>query len=234
MHELEHHFLQLTFRSLPVTYDDTRPGHQGLQLGGDLPDAFHAVVHEIDLTFALELLLDGGLDRVLVTTGYHGLNCDSILGWGLNHTHVAQPDHGHVQRARNRSGRHGEHVHLLTHLFQPLLVSHPEALFFVDDQEAEIGKLHVFREQTVSTDQDVHFAGFDFLENFLLLFRGAEAADHFDRDREGRKTLLERFVMLESEDSCGRQHSNLFVVADGLEGGAHGDFRFAVANVAAE
>jgi hypothetical protein len=32
----------------------------------------------------------------------------------------------------------------------------------------------------------------------------------------------------------GRQHRNLAVVADRLEGGAHGDFRFAVAHIAAQ
>ena len=51
---------------------------------------------------------------------------------------------------------------------------------------------------------------------------------------KGRKALLESFVVLEGKDGSGREHCNLLVVADGLESGAHGDFRLAVAHVAAE
>ena len=40
--------------------------------------------------------------------------------------------------------------------------------------------------------------------------------------------------MLESEHGSGREHRDLLVVADGLESGAHGDFRLAIAHVAAE
>ena len=38
--------------------------------------------------------------------------------------------------------------------------------------------------------------------------------------------------MLEGKDGRGREHGNLLVVADGFEGGAHGDFRLAVADIA--
>ena len=71
-------------------------------------------------------------------------------------------------------------------------------------------------------------------ENFFNLLRGAEAADHFDLDGKGREALLESFAVLEGEDGGGREHGDLLVVADGLEGGAHGDFGFAVADIAAE
>src|SRR6185437_5893595 len=40
--------------------------------------------------------------------------------------------------------------------------------------------------------------------------------------------------VLEGKDSGGREHRNLLVVADGLEGGAHGDFRLAIAHVSAQ
>src|SRR6266446_10945 len=79
---------------------------------------------------------------------------------------------------------------------------------------AKVGKLHVFREQSVSADQDVYFSGFHFLQNFFLLLRSAEAADHFDGDWKRRKTLLKRFVVLEGEDRRGRQHRDLLVVGD--------------------
>ena len=234
MHELEHHLFQFAFRHLSVAHDDARPRHQFLQLGGNLPDAVHAVVHEIDLAAAFQFLLDGRLDQLFVPAGDHGLYRNAVLRRSLDHAHVAQSDQRHVQGARNRRGRHGQHVHLLAHLLQPLFVAHAETLFFVHHQQAQVGKLHVFREQAMGADQDVDFARFHLLQNFFLLLRRAEAADHLDGDGKRRKALLESFVVLEGEDGGGREHRNLLVVADGLERGAHGDFRLAVAHVAAQ
>ena len=180
MHELQHHFFQFAFRHLAVSHDDARPRDQFLQLGRDLPDALHAIVHEIDLAAAVEFLLERRLNQLLVPACHHGLDRDAVLGRGLDHAHVAHPDQRHVQRARNRSRRHGENVDFFAHLLQPLFVAHSEALLFIHDQQAEVGELDVFREQAVGADQDVDLAGFDLLQNFFLLFRGAEAADHFD------------------------------------------------------
>ena len=145
--------------------------NQRLQLGGDFPDAFHAVVHEVDLAAALQFLLDGGLDQLVVPTGDDGLNRHAVFGRSLDHAHVAQADQRHVQRARNGRGRHGEHVHLLAHLLDALFVAHAEALLFVDDQQAEVGELQIFRKHAVGADEDVDFAGFRFLQNFFLLLR---------------------------------------------------------------
>ena len=155
-----------------------------LQLGGDFPDALDAVVDEVDLAAAFEFLLDGGLDELVVPAGDDGLNRHAIFGRSLDHAHVAQADQRHVQRARDGRGRHGEHVDLLAHLLDAFFVAHAEALFFVDDEQAEVGELQVFREEAVRADEDVDFAGFGFLQNFFLLLRGAEAADHFDGDGE--------------------------------------------------
>ena len=174
------------------------------------------------------------LDQLLVPACDYSLDCDAILGRGLDHAHVAQSDQRHVQGSRNRSRRHGEHVHLLAHLLQPLFVAYSEALLFVDHQQSEVGELYVFRDQAVGADQDVDFSGFHLLQNFFLLLRGAEAADHFNGDGKRRKALFESFVVLEGQHGRGREHGHLLVVADGLEGGAHGDFRLAVADVAAE
>ena len=54
------------------------------------------------------------------------------------------------------------------------------------------------------------------------------------RAGKAREAALEGFEMLEGENGGGREDGDLFVVGDGFEGGAHGDFGFAVADVAAE
>ena len=84
-----------------------------------------------------------------------GLDRQAILRRRLDHRHVADADQRHVQRARNRRRRHRQHVDLLAHLLDALLVRDAEALLFVDDQQAEVLELHVLREQAVRADDDV-------------------------------------------------------------------------------
>ncbi len=234
MHELQHHFFQFGFSHLAVADDDARLRDQLLQLGGDFPDALHAVVHEVNLAAALEFLLDRRLDEFVVPAGDDGLNRHAIFGRSFDHAHVAQADQGHVQRARDGRGRHGEDVDLLAHLLNAFFVANAEALFLIDDEQAEVGKLEIFGEDAVCADKNVDFAGFRFLQNFFLLFGVAEAADHFDGDGKRSEALLEGFVMLEGEHRGRGKQGNLLVVADGLERGAHRDFRLAVADIAAE
>ena len=79
MHELQHHFFEFAFRHLSVADDDSRRRNESLELGGDFPDGVDAVVDEIDLAAALEFLLNGGLDQLLVPTGDDGLDRHAIF-----------------------------------------------------------------------------------------------------------------------------------------------------------
>ena len=54
--------------------------------------------------------------------------------------------------------RHGDHVDLELELAQQLLLLDAEALLLVDDQQAEVLRAHVAREQAVGADQDVDLA----------------------------------------------------------------------------
>src|SRR6266849_579099 len=94
--------------------------------------------------------------------------------------------------------------------------------------------MHVFGEQAMRADDDVDFAGFEAGEDLFLLRGGAEAAEHFDAHGKCGEAALEGFQMLEGQNGGGGEKGDLLVVHDGFEGGAHGDFGFAVANVAAE
>ena len=170
--------------------DDARLRDQFLQLGGNLPNGVDTVVDEVDLPAAFQFLLDRGLDQLVVPARDHRLNRHAIFRRGFDHAHVAQADQRHVQRARNRRRRHGQHVDLLAHLLDALFVPNAEALLFVDNQQSEVGELHVLRKHAVRPDQNVDLPGFRFLQNFFLLLRIAEAADHFDRHRKRPKRCL--------------------------------------------
>ena len=191
-------------------------------------------MYEVNLAAALHLQFNSGAHQLLIELGDHGLYGHAIFGRSLDHAHVAQADQGHVQRARDRCCRHREHIDGAAHLFQPLLVAHAESLLFVDYQQAEVEKLDVLREQPMGADENVNLPLLCALQDFLLLFLSSKARDHFDVDGELREALLEGLEMLKGEDGRGREHGDLLAVLHGFEGCAHGYFRLAVANVAAE
>ena len=139
-----------------------------------------------------------------------------------------------MQRARDRRGRHGQHVHGLAHLLQSLLVRDAEALLFVDDDQAQIGEFHVLADQAMRADEDVDFALGQPFHGLLLLAGRFESADGIDHERIIDHPLPERAVMLLGQHGRRHQHGDLLAKLDGFEGGAHRHFRLAVADVAAE
>ena len=154
-HEGEHDSLELVLAHLAVADGDARGGDQFLNARGDFVDGFDAIVDEVDLAAALQLHLDGGADDLFIELGDDGLNGHAIFGRRFNDAHVAQADERHVQGARNGRGAHGEHVDLLAHLLEALLVAHAEALLFIDDEQAEVLELDVFRKQAMGADENV-------------------------------------------------------------------------------
>src|SRR5258708_4114991 len=62
----------------------------------------------------------------------------------------------------------------------------------------------------------------------------AEAAENLDARGECGESCVERLEMLEGEQGSRREDSYLLVVQDGFERCAHGDFCFAVADVATQ
>ncbi len=183
-----------------------QPLHQRRQRGNGL----HAIVDEKYLAVPRELFFHHVLNQSLAKRGDRSLDREPIFGRRFDHAHIAQTNQRHVQRARNGRGRHGQHVHILAHLLQPLFVRHSEALLFVHDQQAEVLEFHVLGKQAVRPNQDVDFPGFHVFENLLLLFLRAEAAEHFDADRKSRETAFECLKMLESENGGRCEHGNLF------------------------
>ena len=83
-------------------------------------------------------------------------------------------------------------------------------------------------------DNDVDLAGGEIGEDHLLFRLGAEAADHFDPHGKAGEAFLQRLLVLEGQHGGRRQKRHLLAVHHGLERGAHGDFRLAVPDVAAE
>ena len=134
--EAQHRSFELLLAHLSVTDDDPRFRHQPLQKIANREDRLDAVVDEVHLAAASELVPDRPLDHRRVELDDVGLNRQPILGRRLDHRHVADADERHVQRPRNRRRGHRQDVDALAHLLDALLVRDAEALLLVDDEQA--------------------------------------------------------------------------------------------------
>ena len=120
---------------------------QRAQALGGLVDVLHAVVEEEGLAAAGVLALQRLAHELLVVLADVGLDGPAALGRRLDDRDVAQAGEAHLQRARDRRGAHGDHVHLELELAQQLLLLDAEALLLVHDEQPEVLRPHVAREQ---------------------------------------------------------------------------------------
>ena len=87
-----------------------------------------------------------------------------------------------------------------------------EALLFVDDEEPQILEVHVFLEQAVGADDDVHRSSRHALQHRLLFRSGPEPAEALHLDAEVFKPLPEGIVVLFGQNGGGHQDRHLFAV----------------------
>ena len=131
-------------------------------------------------------------------------------------------------------GGHGEDIDGLAEAFEAFLVFDAEALFFVDDDEAEVLEADIGAEDAVGADEDVEAAGGEALEGLADLAGRFEAAEDVNDEGEVGEAFGEGAIVLFGEDGGGDEDGDLFSGFDGFEGSAEGEFGFAVADVAAE
>ena len=95
---------------LPVGDRDARLGHQLAQLGRDLLDVLHPVVHEEDLTLAEQLAADRLGDGPVVVLADVGEDRLAVGRRRVEQRQVADAGEAHLERARDRRGGQREHV----------------------------------------------------------------------------------------------------------------------------
>ena len=174
-------------------------------------------------------------NHLLIELDDVGLDRQAIFRRRLDDRHVADADERHVQRARNRRRAHRQHVHLLPHLLDLLLVRDAEPLLLVDDEQPEVAELDVLRQQPVRADDDVDLAGGEIGERLLLLRPSMRKRLTMSmRTGKPAKRSLQRLLMLEREHRRRREEGDLLAVHHRLERGAHRDLGLAVADVAAQ
>ncbi len=146
-------------------------GSCSLQPGGLPVDRRDPVVDPEHLAFAEELSADRAQRETLVVAADVGEHRLPILGRRVDRGHLPDAGERHLERPRDRRGRHRQDVDVRAEPLQALLVRHAEPLLLVDDQQPEIPERDVGAEQAVRADHHVHAARGDVGDDVLLLRR---------------------------------------------------------------
>ena len=111
---------------------------------------------------------------------------------------------------------------------------HTEALLLIDHNEAEIFKCHILGDDAVGSDNDIHTAFIETLDDFLLFVRSAVAAEEFDRHRILAHSFAEILKVLLREHCCRSDDGGLASTRDGFECRSNGDLGFSKSHIAAD
>src|SRR5688572_22498018 len=90
-------------------------------------------------------------------------------------------------------------------------------LFFINHEQTEILKFHLFAKQSVGSDNDINFAFLQTLKNFFFLFGRFKTIYIINSNREILQPVLQRLVMLKSKNSCWNEYSSLLTIQAGLK-----------------
>ena len=169
MIEVDHQVLEIPLAHLAVTDAHLGLGEQRLQLAGEFLDRAHFVVHEIYLPAAAQLAQTRLAQRRPVPFDDEGLDGEPLRGGRGDQRQIAQAAESHVERTGNGSGGQRQHVDVGAQRLHPLLVTHPEAMLLIDDEQAEILEACVRVKQSVRGDHDVDGAPLQALDRRLRL-----------------------------------------------------------------
>ena len=163
--------------------------HHGAHLCGADVNAFNLIVNVIDLSAPPQLPFNRVSDNAAVVFQHIGLYRMPVHRGLLNCGHVADAADCHVERARNRRRGKRKHIHACEQLFKALLVFDAEALFFIDNSEAQIFEFDVLLHDAVRTNDNINLSARELFHDFLLLFRRAGAGKHLNVDGKAVKSL---------------------------------------------
>jgi hypothetical protein len=209
-HEGDHLLLELPLGHLTVRHENPYLGDQSRQQLRQASDRADPVVHEVDLPPTSHLAQDRLANQRLVEAAHLRAHGDAVGRRRLDGREVAEAREGQLERARDRGRSERQDVHGLLDLFDALLVGDPEAVLLVDDEQAQVGELHVLAQQC------------------------RETGERLDGHGEPLETLTERLGVLLAENRRGNQDGDLLAAHHDLMGGARGHLGLAVTDVAAD
>ena len=217
-----------------MAHPDARLRQQLLELLAHRLDGADLVVQEVHLAAPLQFAQHGFADQSSGERLDEGLHRQTLLRCRGDCGKVAYALERHRECARDRRGGEGQHVDFGAQRLQLLLLAHAEAVFLVDDDEAEAGEFHVFLDQPMGADDDVDATFLQALQGRSLLLGGAEAGQLGDLHGPGGEAIAELEEMLFGQQRRRHQHRHLLAAHHRHERGAQGDLRLAEADIAAD
>jgi len=112
-------------------------------------------------------------------------------------------------------------------------VRHAETLLFVQDQQSEVGQIHIRGQEPVRADENVHLPARCGLDDRLLLFRRNEAAEHGHVEGKTLQPAAKVLIMLLRKHCRRAEQGNLSPLHGSAKGGTHGHLGLAEADIAA-
>ena len=224
----------MLWRHLAVTDGYTGIGYVTLDHALQLGERGDAVAHDIDLSVATHLEIDGFGDDFARKCAYLGLDRVAVGGWGLYHAEVAGSHERELQGARYWGGGKGQRVDVGLHLAQLLLDAHAELLLFVDDEQAKIVKFHALANQTMGAYEDIDFACAEVFEELARLLGRTCAAEVVYAYGHVFETVGEGVPMLVCQYCGGYEYRCLLAVDGGFECCSYGYLGLAKSYISAD
>ena len=192
------------------------------------------IVYNINLPASCDLPGDRFPDSLVTVLHDIRLDRQTVLRSLFQNAHIADPRKAHVQRPGDRCCRQREDIHILAHFLDLFLVGHAEALLLIDDEKAQVFKLHILGQQPVGPDDDIHHPGLQASDGFIHLRLCAETAQQADLHRIVLHPLGKCVVVLLGKDRCRHQHGDLAAFGHCLESGTDRNLCLAVPHIAAD
>src|SRR5690625_524950 len=149
----------------------------------------------------------------------------------LYQVYISQTRDREVYCPRNRCRGEGQDIDPLLQLLEPLLVSDPEPLFLIDDEEAKVFEDDIGLEEPMGSYHDIDFTTCEGGEERLLLPLRPETREGLDPNRIVGESLPEGMEVLLGEDRRRSEDCDLGAILYCLEGRSDRDLGLPITDI---
>lgn len=120
-------------------------------------DVGNAVINDKDLSAAVDFSCYGVGDKRFAVLHDVSLHGHALCGRSIEYAYVAYAHKRHMQRARYGRSRKRKHVYAALKVLDFFLVRHAETLFFIQNKQSKVRKVHVLGQKPVSPHYYIGF-----------------------------------------------------------------------------
>ena len=170
-----HDFLERPLLHLSVCICHIRIRHQSCHPIRNILDSVHPVINIIHLSVSSKLTFNRLTDNLVVMFHHKSLYRQTVYRRLIQYTHITDAHKAHMQGSRNRRCCQGQHIDIILHMLDALLMRYAKALLLIHYQKPQTLETDVLRQQAMRSDQDIYPALRRIGNNLLLLRCRTEA-----------------------------------------------------------